>query len=248
MTRLQQVITLIVILLWPSPGISANKTVSLAVLNWEPYVGEELENMGFGAEIISEAFSRSGYKTKLHFMPWVRALRDTVAGKYDAVCFGYYSEKRDKIYALSKPFAESSLVFYSHKDSDISYSKLADLKPYRIGVVRGFVNTAEFDAAQYLRKDVVSSETINLRKLLYKRIDLILIDRYVARYLIQKIFQNNITDFKELSPPLQTQPLYIMFSRTVEGYELKLQAFNNGLQLIAGDGTIDKILAKHGIK
>jgi hypothetical protein len=40
-------------------------------------------------------------------MPWIRALKDAEIEKYDAVCFGYYSDQRAKIYALSNPIARS---------------------------------------------------------------------------------------------------------------------------------------------
>ena len=228
--------------------IANEKDVSLAVLNWQPYVGEKLDNFGFGAEILIEAFERAGYKAKLNFMPWARALKDTEAGKYDAVCFGYYSEKRARIYALSNPFAKSILGFYKQKDSDIFYTNLQNLKPYRIGVVRSYVNTAEFDAADYLKKEEVNSEMLNLKKLLNKRVDLILIDKFVGQFLINTSFQKNKSDFEFIEPPLKIQPMYVMFSIKIKNYEHKLKDFNIGLKQIADDGTIIKIMAKHGFK
>lgn len=232
----------------PATMCFAVKNVSLAVLNWNPYAGEKLENYGFGAEIISEAFSRSGYTTEFHFMPWMRALKDTEIGKYDAVCFGYYSKQRAKTYAFSEPYAQSSLVLYKHKDSQISYSTLEDLKPYQIGVVRGFVNTVEFDSADYLQKQEVHNEVLNMKKLLNKRVDLIVIDKFIAQYLLNTMFKENKEDFEALEPPLETKPLYLMFSRNVKKFVQKLEDFNLGLQKIESDGTIDIIMEKHGFE
>ncbi len=53
-------------------GVASEKTVSLAVLNWEPYVSENLETFGFGSQILTAAFNRAGYKVTFNFMPWVR--------------------------------------------------------------------------------------------------------------------------------------------------------------------------------
>jgi polar amino acid transport system substrate-binding protein len=228
-------------------GITGEKTVSLAVLDWKPYAGEELEKFGFGSQILTAAFNRVGYKVKFNFMPWVRALKDTETGKYDAVCYGYYSDSRVKTYALSNPFIESALVFCKHKDSDISYSSLQDLKSYRIGVIRGYVNTEQFDAADYLTKEEASNETLNLKKLLNKRVDLIVIDKFVAQYLINTVFYKNKSDFEFISPPLKIHPLYVMFSKKVENYEKNLQAFNDGLQQIISDGTRMKIIRSYGL-
>lgn len=232
----------------PAQMCIAAKSVSLAVLNWEPYVGENMKDYGFGAEIISTAFSRLGYRVEFNFMPWVRALKDTEIGKYDAVCFGYYSNERAKTFAFSEPYAVSSLVFYQHRDSKISFTSLEDLKPFRIGVVRGFVNTAEFDKADYLQKEEVHTELLNMKKLLNKRVDLIVIDKFIAQYLLKTKFKRNEAEFEALEPPLKTQPLYLMFSKNVKNYEHRLKDFNLGLQQISEDGTIAKIMAKHGFK
>jgi len=229
-----------------SQGISGEKTISLAVLDWKPYAGEELENFGFGSKILTAAFNRVGYEVTFSFMPWVRAIKDTEIGIYDAVCYGYYSDKRAKIYALSNPFVESTLVFCKHKDSNISYHSLQDLKPYRIGIVRGYVNTVQFDAVEYLKKEEAGNETLNLKKLLNKRVDLILIDKFVAQYLINTIFYKNKSDFEFIVPPLKIHPLYVMFSRKVKDYERKLKDFNNGLEQIISDGTRIKILESYG--
>ncbi|MDA3788270.1 MAG: transporter substrate-binding domain-containing protein [Desulfobacula sp.] len=229
-----------------SQGIAEEKTVSLAVLDWKPYAGEELEKFGFGSKILTAAFNRAGFKVKFSFMPWVRALKDTEIGKYDAVCYGYYSDSRAKIYALSNSFIESSLVFCKHKDSNISYHSLQDLKPYRIGVVRGYVNTEQFDAADYLKKEEASNDTLNLKKLLNRRVDLILIDKFVAQYLLNTIFYKNKSDFEFILPPLKIHPLYVMFSKKVKNYDQKLKDFNNGLEQIITDGTRIKIMESHG--
>jgi polar amino acid transport system substrate-binding protein len=246
MKTVNVILAAFVITIWSAQSMAGEKTVSLAVLNWEPYAGEKLKNFGFGVEIITEAFRRSGYTAIISFMPWIRALKDTEIGKYDAVGFAYYSDQRARTYTMSGPFSESSLEFCRHKDSSISYKTLQDLKSYRIGIVRGYVNTAEFDAANYLTKEETNSEMLNLKKLLNKRVDLILIDKYVARFLIAKNFHNEQSEFVLIEPPLKIQPLYLMFSKKIKNHDLMCKDFNRGLQQISDDGTINKIMASHG--
>jgi polar amino acid transport system substrate-binding protein len=229
-----------------SPGAAEGESVQLAALNWPPYIGENLTENGFGAEIIKTAFNRVGYGVTFSFLPWIRALKDANIGKYDAVCFAYYSEQRAKTYALSLPFVESALVFCKRREADIAYHTLQDLKPYRIGIVRGYVNTSEFDQAHYLQKEQANSELLNLKKLLNKRIDLTLIDKFVAQYLIHSVFARQATAFQFISPPLKIHPMYLMFSKNTKNYQTKLNAFNHGLQQIGADGTIARIMARHG--
>jgi len=227
-------------------GQTDSESVQLAALNWPPYIGENLAENGFGAEIIKTAFNRVGYGVTFSFLPWVRALKDANIGKYDAVCFAYYSEQRAKIYALSNPFVESALVFCKRRDADIVYHTLQDLTPYRIGIVRGYVNTTEFDRADYLHKEQANSELLNLKKLLNKRIDLTLIDKFVAQYLIHSVFARQAKAFQFIDPPLKIHPMYLMFSKNTNNYQKKLEDFNYGLQQITDDGTIAGIMARHG--
>jgi polar amino acid transport system substrate-binding protein len=51
------------------------------------------------------------------------------------------------------------------------------MKQYTFGVVKGYVNTPEFDAAIFLKKVESASDEEYLRNLINGRVDLIFIDR-----------------------------------------------------------------------
>lgn len=223
-------------------------TVSIATLDWSPYVGEDLEGYGFTTEILRVAFERAGYKLKVTFMPWARGLLETESGNYDAIYPAYYSEERTQNYIYSDAFAEGPIVFYKRKGDAITYTKLEDLKPYRIGVVRGFVNTAEFDAADYLQKDVVDRDEQNLQKLVLGRIDLAVVDKFAAQYIFASTFPEGKDQLEFIEPPLDVKPLYVMFSRKIPNGEELMKAFNTSLKQMIADGTIDEILTKYGFQ
>lgn len=228
------------------PGV-AGKVITLATTEWPPYVSQNLANNGFASEVVSKAFSRAGYTVALNFMPWKRALWKVETGHYDAAYPAYYSEERARIYALSKPFSEGPLGFYKRKDRDIAYQTLRDLQPYRIGVVRGYVSTSAFDAVDFLEKDTADNDMQNLRKLLKGRVDLIVIDKLTAKYLINAAIPEGRRQLEFLSPPLAANPLHVLFSRQTKDYERIRHDFHRGLQQILEDGTIQQILEKHGL-
>jgi ABC-type amino acid transport substrate-binding protein len=238
-------VQLLILCLGPT-GFAADKTVSLATLEWEPYVGKKLTDHGFTAEIVTEAFRRAGCAVTIDFMPWARVLQELSKGKYDAAFPAYYSDKRAKTYALSNPIAEGPLVFCKKKEADISYTSLHDLKPYRIGVVRGYVNTPQFDAADYLAKDVANSDEINLKKLLKGRIDLAVIDKFTAKHILSTTMPEGRKAVEFLEPSLQVKPLYLAVSRKTKGWQQLVKEFNQGLKQITEDGTLRKIMRKHG--
>ncbi len=132
------------------------------------------------------------------------------------------------------------------KGSTITYKELNDLKPYRIGVVRGFVNTAEFDAADYLHKEEVTTNLMNIKKLLAERVDLIVADKFVGFYLLNKYLPHMFGQIESISPPLQDKKLYLCISKKSDNADLKVKIFNKGLKEMHEDGTFDKILEKYG--
>lgn len=231
----------------PTSVANDEHTIRLATLDWPPYVGENLSQMGFTTAIVAEAFKRAGYEVKVDFMPWTRVIQESEAGKYDAAFPEYFSDERNKAFFFSDQFASGPLGFYKRKADNITYTKLEDLKPYRIGVVLGYINTPEFDAANYLQKEPVNSDEQNIRKLLMGRIDLIVIDKYVAQYLIKNSIPEAIGKLEFLEPALLDQPLYVIFSRKIAGSEQKLQKFNAALKTMREDGTLDRILEESGI-
>lgn len=217
--------------------------------DWPPYFSENLPNGGFGAEIIHESFKRAGYTVTFKRYPWKRAVETVDKGLCDAFFSAYYSEERNRNYALSASYAESPFYFCTLKNKNIAYKELRDLTPYRIGVVLGYTNTPEFDAARYLKKDSVSSDLLNIKKLIHGRVDLIVIDKYVAMYHLKNspYFKNSASNIRFLEPPLKIMPVHAAFSKAIPGYEKKVRDFNSGLEAIKSDGTMEKILRKHGI-
>jgi polar amino acid transport system substrate-binding protein len=246
MNQKAKVIIFSMILLWPLYAAAADRSVHLATLNWAPYIGERLDKNGFGAEILRIAFDRSGYDVTFSFMPWVRVLKDVEIGTYDAVCFAYYSKERESMYHFTLPYAQSVLSFCKLRDVEIRFQSLQDLTPYRIGVVRGFVNTPQFDALKSLHKEEVKDELTNLKKLLNRRVDLIIIDKFVLQHLMNTHFSSKKDEVTFLEPPLIVQPLYLMFSKQLPTAEKKVQAFNQAIEEMKNDGTIEMIIKRFG--
>lgn len=226
---------------------TSEKLITLATLEWPPYVGEELEDYGFTSEIVTASFERMGYEVKIEFMPWARVLQEVEQGHYDAGFPAYYSEERANTYFLTDAFVEGPVVFYKQAGENITYTTLEDLKPYRIGVVLGYVNTPEFDAADYLQKDAANNDEQNLKKLLLNRLDLVVIDRFVAASIIDQSIPEAKDSLDFLSPPLEVKTLHVILSRNTENAEQKLKDFHEGLQQIIADGTFAQIMEKHGM-
>lgn len=227
-------------------SVSAKPIVSLATTEWGPYVGEKLQDYGFTSEIIKAAFNRMGYEVRFAFMPPKRVMMQVEAGEFDAGYPAYYSDDRGDRFYYSAPFAQSVVGFYKRKDAEIDYDTLRDLTSYKIGTCLGFAYPDEFTEADYLQKEVTRNEALNLRKLLSGRIDLFITDRAAAQAAINRSVPEGKNALEFMAPPLEVQKLHLIFGKH-EKNKAMLKDFNTGLQMIIDDGTVEKILKKHGM-
>ncbi len=93
--------------------VFAKEQMSLATYDWHPYVGKNLAENGFVAEIVREAFGRVDYEISLEFLPPKRAQINTMTGKKPAIFpFLTTGGEVDNSYLLSSPFSGSALAFY----------------------------------------------------------------------------------------------------------------------------------------
>lgn len=250
-----KITTLFLVITAIASSAVAQQTVRLATLDWEPYIGSKMRKNGYVAEIVVEAFKRVGYKTEIIFFPWARAVKIATSGQLDGVFPEYYHDTRKDKFLFSEPFPGGPVGLFKRKDTVATYSvnpqinqveALRGLQDSSFGVVRGYINTAQFDAASFLKKEEVASDELNLTKLYHRRIQFIFIDKYVAEHLIKKKFPHYEAELEFMSPALEIKLFYIAFSKQAVDYQNKIKAFNTGLQQITHDGTLAQIMKQHG--
>lgn len=246
MKQTQRILMTLIALLTFSTISAAAETIRLATLDWEPYIGKSLKNNGYVGEVIREAFQRSGYTVTMDFLPWARVVKMAKEGKYDGYFPEYPADNLNDDFLLSSHFKGGPLVFFKRKGESIPFSSLESLKPYRIGVVRGYINEKNFDAATFLKKDEGTDDLTNFKKLLKKRIDLVVADQFVGSHLIQTHLPDDQGNIDVVDPPLELKDLILCIAKGTPDAQKKMDAFNQGLDAIKSDGTLDRILKSHG--
>lgn len=227
-----------------------NKEYSIKLLynDWSPYYGPDMSEQGPIAEIVKQAFKRVGYNTKSEFLTWANLLDKLKTGRYDAGFAAYYSEDRGKEYIFSDPIGICSKVaFLKIKNRSINFKKLEDLNSYRIGVTRKYIYAVpEFDNADYLNKIESTSEDASIMNLLKGRLDLVIIDKVVAQYLIDKKFMANRNELDFLEFTDKKGELYLFISKANKEAQRIKEDFNYGLKQIKEDGAFDRIIKNYG--
>lgn len=240
------VILLLILLFMPLTVFSDNKVIHLAYGDYPPYYGIQLVDKGPISEIIVEAYKRVNYSVELHFVPsWARRLKETSEGKFDGLYSGWYREAREKSFVFSAPLPANELGFYKRKNDTITFDNLEDLMPYSIGVVLGYSNAKVFELAG-LKTEAVEKESQNIGKLLLNRVDLVLIDKGVGRYILNTEYADQSDMVEWMPPAIEIAKQHLMMSKQSDQYQQKLDDFNVGLNMLYEQNIVEQIMKKHG--
>ncbi len=234
----------------------AVEIVELATLDWPPYIGRELPDNGPVHSIVSQALARAGLSLRAEFRPWARAVEIARQGRMAGLFPEYLADERQADFLFSDPFPGGPIVLYRRAGEDLDFvadpmeepeKALRGLSAQRFGVVRGYANTMAFDAADYLLKEEATSDEINLKKLAYDRVDLVVIDQLVAKHLLDGPLQEYAEQLEPMLPPLEYKTLHVAFSRAHPRGAAYCEAFNRGLAAMRADGSLQALLQRHGL-
>lgn len=218
------------------------KTVILASDDYPPFVQESVK--GLLHEIVEESFKIEDYDLKIVITNWNRAYEMAVKGNYDGLIGLYYSKERDEVLVFSEPIINNQLAYFSLGSSDIKKDSIFN---YKIGIVKGYSYSKEFNNNNEIFKIEALSGEDNIKALINKRVDLILESKLVVKSLLKNKFpeyENKVT----LVTPFLEKPLYIALTKKQTTSDLIIKDFNKGLNKIKKNGTYDNLLKKHGFK
>ena len=239
-----KLITALLLTLAVMSSTAQARDISMLTVEWAPHYGSELPEKGLTTAIVKAAFKAVGHTSDVDFIPWARALKEVEEGKADVVMGAYHNKEREEIYHFSDAIYFLELGLIARPGLGVSkYQSLRDLTPYSIGISRGFANSEEFDAANYLNKQVATFPNLNIRKLFRGRIDMAVMNFDLFRYEAKKE-GFCISDVEFMEPPLETHGLYLMASRNIPDGEQLMRDFNRGLDTIRKNGEFDRIVGR----
>ncbi len=203
---------------------------------------------GLSVEIVQAVFRQMGQPIEIKAFPWKRALFMIQGGSADAAFTTNRTSEREAYGVFPKESLLSGTIsFFSLSDASYRYTgDLASLSHCRVGTDRGSSYGDVFDeAVRSGQLRIIESDTpdISLRALITKRVDLYLVDDYVAWHLARK---NGVTSrIRRLTPPFAaTVPAYLMFTRKKDLSKV-MARFDATLAELKRNGTIDRIIRKY---
>ncbi len=158
-----------------------------------------------GAKILKSIYQRVGIPIEFIEMPGRRALADSSAGTVDGEIHRIFSVGEDypTLIRVPTPINYIEPTVFSKK-ADLKIDNCADLKPQRVGIVRG-VRHAENCTKGLKNRQVVGNSQLLMKILDKDRVDAVITARINGLLQLRKL---NFEGIHALSPPLSREPLY----------------------------------------
>ena len=172
---------------WQGFAVAA-PAVHLASDEWPPFVSAALPENGLSGAYTFAVFARLGSAVAIEYFPWKRTMEVGMNDpRYAGLLAVWRTPQRETHCHFSSPIGTTMNVLAYLKEAPVVASALRELRDTQIGTVAGYSNGEEFDSlvrrgALHVQESV--NDETNLRKLLSKRFDAMVIERRVLRHLL----------------------------------------------------------------
>jgi len=219
-------------------------SVSLDANESPPYWSEAMPHQGMGGEIVHAISEEAGLVSHIHFEPLQRMIEDD--GNNDLGNPDFYTH--NQVFADIIPIAVYQAAFFSYVPDypdKISIRRLADLKGYRIGILKGtLVDRAYFEKAGIVFEESYSQESL-FKKLRLGRIDLCLEIDLVGHQIISRLFPEQVDDFASIHLPKSKAVIAILLASDYPQARAIGKKYREGLKRIIRNGKYRQILEKY---
>lgn len=239
----------IVIMTMLAGSLAANDKIVVAAFAYPP-IYQNAVDKGLAGDLVAAAFEAVGIDTEFQFFPPARMVTTVADGKATCGIGGAAlfaaPEVASKVTVSSIVQYVSQVFLYNSKKypSGLSYTNLAELAKYNIGVLfssgihKFLTNTKE------LKLDTNPSHDGTAKQLQLGRIDLWAIVDLTGIMYMTKLFPAEVADYK-YTKPFNRGDVSVVFSKAMDPNDSYNTKFKQGLAAIKKNGTYMKIMIKY---
>lgn len=225
--------------------LHANEKVTiLAEDAWYPYSGiyTQREAEGLSVDLIRAAFAQEGVVVNFKTMPYDRAKSKVEAGEFVA-CFNVPSEpviEKRFVWPEYKLFRAKSYYYARNDYAGKTIKSVADLAGIKVGLVQGYGYGDAIDNDMKMKKVWSRSDTVNIRKLLAGRFDVMVLFEEIAKFLVKDL---NVENKIKIIGETEYVDVYLAFSKRHPRTEAMINVFNKGMAKLHENGLYKKIMS-----
>ena len=215
---------------------------SRAIGEWAPYTSELEPNGKLLERVVTEAFKLEGVKVQYTYLPWRRSYLRTLDGTFDGTFPWNRSAERERLFHLhATPLLAEPGVFFHLKTTPLDWTRLEDLKNYRMGVTMGYKNEEVYKELA-IAADPAPSEELNFKKIAAGRIDVYETSRAVGYATIAKTLPPEVArQFTHHPKPAEIYDYFVLLSRETPKGPAWTIKFESGLRKLKASGAYDRI-------
>lgn len=247
MFKIVQSLFLFAFLLSP---VLAETIVINAEDDWSPFssiTADKNSAEGLSVDLVRAAFATQGIEVQFMPVPFARCLYETEQGKVVA-CFNtsITEENKAKFLWPSVPLLTEGLSILALSESTMKNLNPKDLEGHLVGITNGYTYPTSFMNNKKISKDISRTDTVQLKKILAKRIEYGIVNTTPAMLLINS---SPATRGKiKIVGTVELSLLYLNFSKKHQDGQRLLAAFEEGLKTIHSNGTYERIQHNFNIK
>ncbi|XXJ19436.1 substrate-binding periplasmic protein [Desulfovibrio caledoniensis] len=217
----------------------------------------EAPHDGIMHEVLRRTFDNTEYRLIFHEIPYVRAVRDTLDGQYDAISYAGTVHAEDFVFVRNLDMI-NVVQFATRADSTWQYRGVGSLDGIRFSIPKGF-RTGNGEVDEYLDRyerdpsrirltscdNPTMAQCSNLQCMLNDRIDAMLVGSLAFRYITR---QEGVADQVRVDPePVAMFYNRIAFSPRCPDGELLRDMIERKVREMRASGELKKIFDHYGI-
>lgn len=145
---------------------------------------------GLATEVVEAVIKNAGYSSNIKLYPWARAYKMALKGPPVLIYSIVRSTEREKLFKWIGPIAPYNVYFWKLKErTDININSFESAKRYLCGGVFDDIKASQLQKIGFTlgkNLDLVSDDSLNIRKLYAGRIDIMTYDESSFRYRVEK--------------------------------------------------------------
>lgn len=241
--------TFLILIFIISVSSKAQEPVIIMSGDYIPYTSSKNKGSGVVLDIVKQSLYTQGVVVEFRFAPWKRCENMVLNGDVFAALPYFKTDERLQKFDFSDPIVYSRNKFFYLRDNfpnGFSWNNLEDFQGYKIGGILGYWYFNDFEEAD-LTVEKARTDIQNIRRLLSKRIDFIIIDEITGLYLINRYFKEREEDIGIVEKEESYSPFHALISRIYPGSAELTIKLNKGLEELIKSGEYNKILIKYNL-
>ena len=204
---------------------------------------EEGSSTGFISKIVHKSLDQSNNKPQFIFTNWTKA-QQAVDLEHHLSYWWQKNNEREKKWLFSQPIYKAEFVFLARKTVRFYWTRYDQLRPYKIGLSRIQSYGPQFDSyVQYLNTEQLISDYTGIKALLNSELDVILIEKALAKYLLGYFSEKDNEQLELLAEQvIYTEPYYLVCAKSFVQCNYLIEVFNVGLNEVKSSGSYQAIV------